>query len=42
MITLPVSVEADKIKAEIEMGVMSIHIPKKAEVMPKEIPIEAK
>ena len=42
VITLPVSVEAGKIKAEIEKGVLSIHVPKKVEAQPKEIPIEAK
>ena len=42
VIALPVSVEADKIKADIEKGVLSIHLPKKVEEKPKEIPIEVK
>jgi HSP20 family molecular chaperone IbpA len=35
-------VDAGKIKAEMEKGVPAIHLPKKAEAKPKEIPIAIK
>ncbi len=40
IIALPVSVNADKINAEYENGVLEIHLPKKAEAKHKEIPIK--
>lgn len=42
VIALPVSVDAGKIKADMDRGVLSIHMPKKAEAKPKEIPISSK
>jgi HSP20 family protein len=42
VISLPVSIEADKIKAEYKKGVLEIHLPKKAEAVPKKIPINIK
>jgi HSP20 family protein len=39
-IRLPVGVDADKIKADYVKGVLEVHLPKKAEVKPKEIPIK--
>ena len=40
IIGLPVAVDSDKIKANYVKGVLEIHLPKKAEVKPKEIPIK--
>jgi len=40
VIGLPVSVDGEKINAEYENGVLEIHLPKKAEAIPKEIPIK--
>lgn len=40
VITLPVSVDQEKIKANYKKGVLDIHLPKKAEAKPKEIPIK--
>ena len=40
VIALPVSVNAEKINAEYKNGVLEIHLPKKAEAKPKEIPIK--
>jgi len=42
VIWLPVSVDAGKITAEMDRGVLSIHLPKKAEAKLKEIPIAVK
>lgn len=42
MIKMPVAVDAGKIKAKYENGVLEVHLPKKAEVKPKEIKIEVK
>ena len=42
VIALPVSVDQEKISAEYKKGVMEIHLPKKPEVKPKEIPIKVK
>jgi HSP20 family protein len=39
-IRLPVGVDADKIKANYVKGVLEVHLPKKAEIKPKEIPIK--
>lgn len=40
--TLPSTVEAEKIKANMKDGVLEIYIPKKEEAKPKEIEIEVK
>ena len=42
VIPLPVSVEAEKIRAEYKKGVLEIHLPKKPEVKPKKIAINVK
>jgi HSP20 family protein len=42
MMKMPVAVDAGKIKAEYKNGVLEVHLPKKAEVKPKEIKIEVK
>jgi HSP20 family protein len=39
IIPLPATVEADKIKAEYNKGVLEVQLPKKPESKPKEIPI---
>lgn len=39
IIPLPVTVEAGNIKAEYNKGVLQVHLPKKPEAKPKEIPI---
>ena len=39
VVPLPVSVDAGKIKANYQKGVLEVHLPKKPEVKPKEIPI---
>jgi HSP20 family protein len=39
---LPAAVEADKIEAHYDQGVLTITCPKKAEVKPKAIPIKTK
>ncbi len=38
-IRLPYPVDADMIKAELRNGMLTIHLPKKEEVKPKEIPV---
>jgi HSP20 family protein len=40
-ITLPAGVEADKIEANYEVGVLTLHLPKAEEIKPKRIPIKA-
>jgi HSP20 family protein len=42
VVGLPVSVDPAGIKAEYNKGVLAVHMPKKAEVKPKEIPITVK
>lgn len=42
VITIPASADPDKIKAEYNKGVLEIHLPKKAEAVPKKIPISTK
>lgn len=42
MLSLPVSVDQQKVSAEYEKGVLEIHMPKKAEVKPKPIKVKAK
>jgi HSP20 family protein len=39
--TLPDGVEADKLAASLEHGVLSIVVPKKPEVQPKKVPVKA-
>ena len=39
--TLPEGIDAEKIKAELKEGVLTIEIPKKPEVMPKKISVKA-
>jgi HSP20 family protein len=38
-IRLPYPVDADKIKAELRNGILTVHLPKREEVRPKEIPV---
>jgi len=40
-VALPVAVDASKIKAEYNKGVLEIHLPKKPEVKPQQIPVTA-
>jgi len=40
VIALPVSIAETKISAEYKNGVLEIHLPKKAEAKPKEIPVK--
>ncbi len=40
--TLPVEVDADKVKAELEHGVLKLSLPKAEAVKPKTIQVEAK
>lgn len=40
--TLPEGVDADKIRAELKSGVLTLVIPKKPEVMPKKIDVTSK
>ncbi len=40
MLTLPVKVQGDKIKASFKNGVLEIHLPKAEEAKPKEIKVE--
>jgi HSP20 family protein len=42
VVPMPVSVDPEKIKAEYKKGVLEIHLPKKPEVKPKQIPITVK
>jgi HSP20 family protein len=42
VVSLPVSVEQDKISAQYRKGVLEIHLPKKPEVKPRHIPITVK
>jgi len=42
VLPLPVSVDASKIKADYKKGVLEVHLPKKPEAKPKEIPITLK
>ena len=42
MITLPTTVEADKVEATYEHGVLKLYIPKAEGVQPKAIPIKVK
>jgi HSP20 family protein len=39
IVALPVTVDAENIKAEYKKGVLELHLPKKAEAKAKEIPI---
>lgn len=39
--TLPSSIEAEKIQASYDKGVLSVHIPKKPEVVPRKIEIKS-
>lgn len=41
-VTLPAHINADKIQATCEQGVLTLTIPKAAEAKPKQIPIKAK
>ena len=42
VIQVPVSVDANKIKANYKKGILEVHLPKKPEVKPKQIPINVK
>jgi HSP20 family protein len=42
MLTLPVKVQGDKVKASFKNGILEIHIPKAAESKPKEVKVEVK
>ncbi|UCE08873.1 MAG: Hsp20/alpha crystallin family protein [bacterium] len=42
IIALPVGVDAEQIKANYHKGLLNVHLPKKPEVKPKEIPITIK
>ena len=42
VLPMPVSVDPEKIKAELKGGVLSIHLAKKAELKPREIPVVTK
>lgn len=41
-ITLPTAVEADKVQASYEHGILKLYIPKAEAVRPKQIPIQVK
>ncbi|UCB47523.1 MAG: Hsp20/alpha crystallin family protein [Spirochaetota bacterium] len=40
ILPVPVAVDSSKISAEYKDGVLTVHLPKKAEAKPKEIPIK--
>ncbi len=41
-ISIPVPIDADKIEAETENGILTLHLPKKEEIKPKRIEIKPK
>jgi HSP20 family protein len=41
MVALPVGVDADRIRAEYNKGVLEVHLPKKPEAKPHQIPVKA-
>ena len=42
MVTLPGTIDANKVQATYEHGMLKVHIPKSEEVKPKQIPIQVK
>lgn len=38
---LPAKVDADKVQAELKLGVLTVTLPKASETMPKQIPVKA-
>jgi HSP20 family protein len=40
MVALPVAVDADRIRAEYNKGVLEVHLPKKPEAKPRQIPVK--
>ena len=38
---LPAKVDADRVQAELKLGVLTVTLPKASETMPKQIPVKA-